>query len=177
MIRGTLTENPVLAALLKKSFFWSVFKCGMLGMGDQDWFACSSDAIAVINPLALGFTQPRTEGDGPWLNETAVATVEIKTCVAASSLDKSIEKATVDVVTCSVGDEIFQRYVPESQMGQILHQFEVAKPMFVNYISASESGLLYICVIRGLPGVILHCEEAPENAALPAVQWAHEENG
>jgi hypothetical protein len=50
-----------------------------------------------------------------------LCSVEIKTNVATSSLERSIELSSVDVKVCRVGDVTFRALLPEAHVGQVLH--------------------------------------------------------
>jgi hypothetical protein len=105
--------------------------------------ACSSHGIAVIDldKISTYDFMPNLETQilPPWADtfqfdtlaglagRCVLASVEIKTSVAASSLERSVQLASIDVKACQVGDEFFRRLVPEEHVGQLLHQMLVLK--------------------------------------------------
>ncbi|CDF37457.1 unnamed protein product [Chondrus crispus] len=99
MKRGSMNERGVFAALSSKPFVQAVYECGMLSRADADWMACSPDGIALIDTGQLGISEDVAAHS--WMD---LASVEIKTNVGVSSLDRAIGMETVDVKTCRVGD-------------------------------------------------------------------------
>jgi hypothetical protein len=126
----------------------------------MNWMYCSSDGIAVIDldkiPTYNRLPNPETQVLRPWADTAlfytlgglagrcVLSSVEINTSVAASSLERSVQLATIDVKVCRVGDESFRRLVPEKHVGQLLHQIMVLKINHVLYVSASETGITFI---------------------------------
>lgn len=93
MLRGTANEGAVVAALAAKSFINALYECGMLARRDEDWLACSPDGVAQIDIRELGFDVGDTQPNG----DAAVyrlASVEIKTIIAQSSLDRALGRAS-----------------------------------------------------------------------------------
>jgi hypothetical protein len=120
-----------------------IFEVGMTGNKEKNWMASSSDDIAVIDldniPTYDLMPNPETQVLPPWADTTqfdtlgglagqcVLSSVEIKTSVTASSLERSVKLASIDVKVCRVGDEYFRRLVPEEHVGQLLHQMMVLK--------------------------------------------------
>lgn len=58
-----------------------LYECGMLGMKENDWIACSLEALEWINTAFLNL---------PYDGNPQLSSVEIKTSVASSSVDRSL---------------------------------------------------------------------------------------
>ena len=139
MMRGTANESAALAALSAKPFVKAVFECGMLAKSNASWLACSPDGIALIDTKDSISTGSATNAEQEGL---VIASVEIKTSVATSSLDRGVGRATVDIVFCTVGDDQFKKYIPKEHIGQMIQQMIVLCLNYVIYISAAEVGLM-----------------------------------
>jgi hypothetical protein len=144
MMRGSVNENALLRALRRKTFMAGLFEAGMIAKKGKEWLACSPDGIAILNldhcTMAYNpFLAPSASNVPPWrstgLGEARLATagrfvlssVEIKTSVSTSSLQRSTAAASRDVTLCTVGDQTFKELVPEQHVGQVLHQMIVLK--------------------------------------------------
>ncbi|PXF43106.1 hypothetical protein BWQ96_07140 [Gracilariopsis chorda] len=169
MMRGTANEPAVVASLKLKAFVQAFYSCGMLSMKAKPWLACSPDGIAIIELLDLGLCSEESETES-----TQLCSVEIKTNVAQSSLDRALGLATADLVTCEVGDQSFRRYIPAEHIGQILHQMLVLAVNYVIYVSCSESGIMYTVLVHCNNSVLDTCLSALNAIALPVVSWAHQ---
>jgi hypothetical protein len=105
--------------------------------------------------------------------EDVVASLEIKTSVAASSLSSAVSNAAADVITCDLGDATFREHMPEAHMAQVIQQMIVLSTSFALYESASETGVMFILVIRGS----VHCLDVWKrsllSSAAPLAEWAH----
>lgn len=165
MMRGTGNESAVLAALSSREFVKAIYECGMLSMGEENWISCSPDGVALIDLAKVGLSAE----NGP-----VFASVEIKTSVAMSSLDRAIGRATKDVVTCTVGDQIFRDNIPKEHIGQLILQMMVLKVNFVLYVAASEIGIMYLVVAHCPEEILQECKESLIRGAKHAVAWAHE---
>lgn len=75
-----------------------------------------------------------------------VATLEIKSSVSASSPQINICRASVNIVTCIVGDERFNEMIPEEHVGQVVQQMCGVECHFEIYVRASEAGVLHTVV-------------------------------
>lgn len=67
--------------------------------------------------------------------------------MADSSLEKSIGRASVDVMTCTVGDTQSQVYILQEHIGQLLHQMLFLAFNYCIYVSVTEVGIIYISVV------------------------------
>jgi hypothetical protein len=176
MMRGSANEGAVVAELPSKPFVKAVYECGMLARSDADRMACSSDGIALINVSDLGVVGDVSSTGNALPARYEIASIEIKTSVARSSLDRELGRATVDVLTCTVGDATFRELVPTEHMGQIIHQMLVLSVNYVIYMPAAEVGIMYILVvqlsddIRQLLGGALH------RGVEVSLSWAHDED-
>lgn len=111
MKRRTANEAAALSALSSRAFVRAVFEYGMLYRNDYPWIACSPDGVAWIDLTALCVESGCTH---------TAASVEIKTSIAASSLDPAMHNASIDVVSCVVRDDNFKKLIPQQHCGQIL---------------------------------------------------------
>lgn len=117
MIRGTANEEAVITALAQKPLIIAVFQCGMLSKKDVPWLACSPDGVALLDSAIISFDT----GSGP-SEGTVLASVEIKTCVAQSALERSLAMATSDLVFLGAKDPRLLLYVPKEHIGQVIQQ-------------------------------------------------------
>lgn len=168
--RGSMNERAIFAALSFKPFVQAVYECGMLSRADADWMACSPDGIALIDTGQLGISE-----DVAAHSSIELASVEIKTNVGISSLDRASGMATVDVKTCRVGDATWNKYVPTEHMGQVLHQLPVLSVHYLIYVSAAEVGIMYILVVQCSDDILHICIEALRRCAESSIAWAHDE--
>jgi YqaJ-like viral recombinase domain len=191
MMRGSRNEPSVMNALERKDFVKCLFEVGMIAKKGKSWMACSPDGIAVIDlnkiPEFNSNEQSLSELQLPWTRipefnvlpgidgRCVLCSVEIKTSVAASSLERSIELASVDVKVCRVGDSSFRSFVPEAHIGQILHQMLVLHVSHVVYVAASETGVMFIIIAYCDISTLSLCELALEQAAGECVDWAYED--
>lgn len=142
----------------------------MLSKKNETWLACSPDCVALIDLSVLGMARDDVQG-----GQLAIASVEIKTSITQSSLDRALSHATAEVVRCSVGDATFRQYVPIEHMGQALHQMVVLSVNYLIYVSASEAGVMYTVVVYCSSSIINQCCNALKSVAPPTVSWAFEE--
>lgn len=166
-MRGTANESAVLAALAKKPFVVAAFERGMLVRKDADWLACSVDAVALIDARELGMSNT---------SQPELATVEIKTNLAASSLDRAVSRASMDVKTCEGGDAEFRNLVPREHCGQVLQQAIVLCAQYAVYVCAGETGNFFAAVNKAPRFLARQCLLAIRLGAEPAVSWAHDSN-
>ena len=171
MMRGTANGSTVLSSLSSLSFVKCIYECGMIGKKNETWLACSPDSIALIDTCVLDLSNENITG-----GELSIASVEIKTSVAQSSLSRALNLATADVVTCCVGDAKFRRYVPDQHVGQVIHQMVVLSVNFVIYVSAAEAGTIYTCVVYSSADNVEKCYKAFTDVVLATVSWAHEQD-
>ena len=97
MKRGTANEGYVLSALRGQRFGKAMFECGMLSIKDLDWYACSPNGIALIDPLDIDFDAAERASGAKTQEHICVACVEIKTSVAHDAVDRSLALQTIDV--------------------------------------------------------------------------------
>lgn len=171
MMRGIANEGAVFAALLSKPFVNAIYEYGMLGKSDAQWPACSPDGVALIDATQLQFQCVEHP-----TSSSKLASVEIKTSVTRSSLDRALGRATVDVICCSVGDNVFIEYIPKEHVGQILQQTIVLSVNYVLYVWAAEVGILFIAVVYCDRCILDVCVDALNRRARCTVSWAHEED-
>lgn len=187
MIRGTENESAVLSAVRSMYFVKAVFEVGMLGDLSNPWLAASPDGVALLTISELKYAQ--CPGSCPVdcsFHDFAsgnlssahgeVASLEIKTSVASSSLQRNVRRASVDVVTCIVGDDVFNRMIPKEHVGQMVQQMCVLQCHFSIYVGASQTGLLYKVAARIEPATLETCRDVLVRTGGPPVSWAHESN-
>ena len=169
-----------------------LFEIGMIAKRGKPWMACSPDGIAVIDLNNLPVFTPHqncqsetqlSSSETPQYNKLpalegccVLCSVEIKTSVATSSLERSIQLASVDVKVCRVGDITFRTLFPEAHIGQILHQMLVLRINHVMYVAAAETGITFIVIAYCDVHILSVCELALEQAAEDCVAWAQEES-
>ena len=83
--------------------------------------------------------------------------------------------ATTDTVCVKIGDSRLLDYVPKAHIGQILHQMLVLSMNVLVYVSAAETGLLFVVVVY-CPQDVLTASMNALNSAESIVAWAHEED-
>lgn len=137
ILRGTTNESPVVSPLSSQPFIKSLYQSGMLSKIDKAWLACSLDGIAIIDIADLF---PRTNTVRNTYHE--LDSLEIKTGVSQSSLDRAIRRACGDILMRSVGDYTFQNFIRLEHVGEILHQIFSLSVSFVVYVSTSEVDII-----------------------------------
>ena len=145
----------------------ALYECGMLAKKEEEWLACSPNGVALINLEDFGLKSGSSEDSG------TLASVEIKTNVAESSLDRLMQNATVDVLSCKVREGLFLELIPREHAGQLLHQMVVMAVKYVVYVAASESGILFTAGVYCRQSNLNFCYEALSNVAGPLVAWAY----
>lgn len=110
---------------------------------EESWLACPADGITKIDHTVLGLdglTEINALGG-------IFVSVEIMTNVASRSLDRAIEIATVDTITCGFGEATICQYIPEIHMGQGIQQLLVLGVCLAVYLSAYETGVLCVVIV------------------------------
>lgn len=100
---------------------------------------CSPDAVAWIDVAQLGISA---------VKGLPFASVEIKTSVSASSLDRALQNASEDEMIATVGDGNFVKTILHDHSDQIRQQALVLLIHYIIYVSASETDIIFICVIN-----------------------------
>ena len=159
MMRGTINEPAVMEALTSKDFVIAVFEVGMLALPSSPWLACSPDGVALIKVQDV--------------DDLVVCPVEIKSFVASSSLDRMLASASVSVIYCEVGDDIFRKIIPDGHIGQLLMQMVVLDSHFIVYVAASETGILNTVVVTANDVVLMRCKRILMKAAESTIAWLH----
>jgi hypothetical protein len=139
----------------------------MITLKEASWIASSPDGVSLIDAAGLEFSG--YSGD-----EEALASVEVKTSVAASSLSGAVSNAAADIIKCDLGDATFRQYVPEAHMAQVIQQMIVLSTLFAVYVSASETGIMFVLVIRGFQPRLDAWKQSLLSTDRPLVEWAHE---
>jgi hypothetical protein len=105
--------------------------------------------------------------------EAVMATVEIKTSVTDSSLSKNLGSISADAVVYHVEDESF-RHVPEIYVGRI-KQMVVLGIIHVVYVAASETGIIYIVIVKCDSEILETCKLVLTRDDKRPVSWGHED--
>lgn len=87
-------------------------------------------------------------------------------------LAQSITLSTSEPVQCERGDAQFQIYGPQEHMAQSLHQRLVLDITCAVYIATTETGILYIVVIKCPTAVQMNCYGTVKALAGLLVTWA-----
>jgi hypothetical protein len=157
----------VLSALSRKPYVISLHECGMLTKRHERWLACSPDGIAIIDRRALGIANE---------SNVVIAAVEIKTSISRTAIDSQLAGMVCDVISCAVGDTAFKKFVPEGHIGQLLHQMLVLRLNHVLYLSATETGIMYVVFATCDQTILEECQHALDKYGRGAVEWAHEDD-
>jgi hypothetical protein len=155
-----------MSALYKMDFVGDVFEVGMIALKEASWIACSPDGIALIRVASIGFS-------GCVPDEEALASVEIKTSVSEISSSVTAQNASADVITCELGDVTFHKHVPEAHMAQVIQQMVVLSTLFAIYLCATETGVMFVLVIRASETFLDMWKRALLSVSTPLLQWAY----
>eukprot|EP00737_Agarophyton_chilense_P004797 gb/GEZJ01006395.1/.p1 GENE.gb/GEZJ01006395.1/~~gb/GEZJ01006395.1/.p1 ORF type:complete len:425 (-),score=36.09 gb/GEZJ01006395.1/:504-1778(-) len=168
MMRGTCNEQAVLNALSKKPFVLSIHECGMLADKQHSWLACSADGIARIDLAQTSFASAIGGEDN-----VALATVEIKTSVSSSSLNRALNNASLDLACVKVGDASVLQRIPQEHIGQVLQQMLVINTNYSIYAVSSETALLSCTLLYASNDKLRAYKDCLVSQAGPLVTWAH----
>lgn len=91
--------------------------------------------------------------------------------MATYSLEAPLRPALKDVPTCTVGDSKFGRNNPVNYRGQMLQQAVVLNSNVVVYFLASETNLLFLCMVYVPDNVRSDCEVAVVEQCEQLVSW------
>lgn len=91
-----------------------------------------------------------------------LTTIEVKTRVAATSLDSSDTISATDTVFCDVIDATLKKYVLTEHTSKLIHELFVFHIDVASYISASETVTLYNILVR--------CPTDPRTSCLYALK-------
>ena len=123
--------------------------------------AVSPDAIAVVRP--------------PNSDQEVLATVELKTAVASSTIESlsRVASSRGQILQCEVGDDVWWTAVPQDHRAQVLHQMFVCSLNHALYVKATTTGIGYVVLVHanaeqlGIFGASLSCLEE-------TLGWAHQ---
>lgn len=147
-----------MGSLTLKPFNVCLFELGMVAIKSDPSIACSPDVL----PEKVGYSS----------TEPPLASIEIKTTVAASILYISISHSSGEIENCVVGDSLFVQTIPKVHSGQLLQQALVLGIDFVIYVSASETSIIFICVIYIPTELRSQCPSVLRSLAGSLVRWA-----
>lgn len=126
MMRGSVTEVPVMEALRKIASVAWLFEVGIFERSASPFLACSADGIALLD--VDSFQSGSFDDDYYFYLEVKLvvpASVEIKTKVQPRSLGLALCHVSSELICCVIGDEEFQKYIPNEHIGHIIHQLLV----------------------------------------------------
>lgn len=139
MKRGSVNEDAVLSALQHKPYVHNVFSFGMCSMRNQDYLACSSDGVALIDQQFLsGHNFDLTQGMVAILGKLYyIETVGIKSVFAQNTVNNALQSSEVDLLVCRFGDDTFKKFIPTENSGQVIQQMIVLNVHFCLYVRAT----------------------------------------
>lgn len=94
-----------------------------------------------------------------------MASVEIKTKVAANTLSSTLHLARSDPIFCHIGDDVCHRFIPMEHLVQVVQQATVIGASFAVCLVASETGVLYSVVVRVTSNVRSLCKSSLQRVA------------
>lgn len=100
----------------------------MVAMKSDPWIGRSRDGVALIF----------TDKAGQYSTEPAIASIEIKTTVAASRLDKSLSHSSEQVKNCVFGDNLSVQIIPKVHIGELLQKPFGLDIDYVVYVSTRD---------------------------------------
>lgn len=174
MMRGTINENCVLSALEGMPWVKAIREVGLLSRREETYWAASPDAVAVLDLLQVRGAEGWTSRDIILHDETrvSVATVEIKTRVADTTVNDGSSHVSVTPYVGAWNSAQILRVVPSDHLGQILHQCYVLGVNVAVYACASETGLLYTAIIH-VPNSAIAIARSAYGSIIDCLRWAH----
>lgn len=90
----------------------------MIAKVHPPWMAWSPDGIAILDTteLLLFGNMP------PHENRDVIASIEIKTSIAESSLNRAIGRAKVDTICCTIGEDQFKSTSQKSTWDRLFNK-------------------------------------------------------
>lgn len=174
MMRGSANEAAVINFVRALQFVSDVFEIGMVATLSDPYLACSPDGIVLIRGDNTDSAFLAGNGDLSYGDETLwIASLEIKTKVASTTLGGTIHLSSSDVIFCDLGDNICHQYIPPDHLSEIVVQVTVLNLTFALYVVASETGVLFVVVLRVNASQRNVSLMAIKNIAEPLVSWAH----
>ena len=147
----------------------------MFARRDVSWFACSPDGIILIDFQHLFVILNIVDRNAD--EHRAVAVLEIKTRVAASSIGAHFTSASTASSTtpilCSFGDYRCCDLVPEEHRGQLLFNAWIMNVRWVLYVSAFEDGIGYMVLIELKDADVDTCQRVLHRDCDGLLEWAH----
>lgn len=187
MMRGTENDSAFFSAVRSMYFVEAVYEVAMFGNLANPWLAVSQDGVALLNFSKLKYA--RCAGScavgcsfhdcASWNQSAAlgeVASLQFKTSLASSSLQRNVPRPSVDVDTCILGDDTFNRLVPMEHAEQVVQQMCVLQCYISIYFYASKTGLPYMVVAQLEPATLETCRDVLVKRIRATVSWAHELN-
>lgn len=161
MKRGTVNEGAIASAIAAHPSILGVFEVGMLSRKDNSGIACSCDLLVL-------FRLPN--------GDVVIASVEMKSGIADSSVDRLIDLVSPEVIFCELGDETFSKWVPEHHIGQLLDQMVVVSLKYALYVAAGENGLAFILVVHASDNLLAMCLTRLRDACCDVIDWLHSDS-
>lgn len=174
MMRGSANESAVTHYLIKKDIVSAVFDFGMVCHNEYKHLACPPDGVTLLKKglslrlLVFNDGGLRVNDEPMWL-----ATVEVKTTVASSTLGGALELVTTEIVYCDMGDQTSHEYIGPEHISQALHQAAILRPSYAIYIVASQIGVLYTVIAPESEGQLQTTLSVLNNIVSPIMRLAH----
>lgn len=142
--RGCVNEGKSTASLLVFDFITSSLDVGLLARRSEPYCASCPDRIALIDLTNVGDAEGWVIHKSIIHNGTtiALATIEIKARVSASSLNEVLHRVGDTLVAGGCHSPYVRNSVPQDHLLQMLHQCAVLWVDTAMYQCASETGLL-----------------------------------
>lgn len=140
---GDVNENVVYCAPRAKDYRKEVSDIVIVGLKETRLLACSLYCIAVLRKSSFGELGSDCSQINTRDQVLLLATIEIKMCVAASSLDASIKISSSNLILCDLGDKKSRKYLPKEHIGQLLHQIVVLGGCAL-YVSTADTDILML---------------------------------
>lgn len=167
MMQATANEHHVVNAFMKKLFIHEFFEFGMIGMKNSTWIAFSPEQIALIHPRKVCVST----------GQLVMGSVEIKTCVASSGLDRSLTNSFRQVFKFFIGDSNLLRPLPKQHVGQLLQQETVLNIDYIVFVSPRENKIFFFVVLYIHVELRQKCISVIRSSAEQYVAWEQTANG
>lgn len=186
MMRGTRNEDTVIDCFDRASYVFCTRTVGLLARNDAPFIACSPDGVCFLEISdelerrgwsGSYFIQRREENQ---VRKFVLATIEVKTAVAESSLgDRILDRASTDAplfAQFGIPDspDNALEYIPLPHLIQCLHQVVVVGADCFVYIAAAETGVLYPVIVFVPHLVRLWIGAALKDFLATRLGWLHD---
>lgn len=152
-------EGPVLHSLRSRDYVKDIQYCGMLVLHGFSWTACYPDGVSMIEEVAIGMDR---------FSELQMASVDTKTSVSSSIVDRTLQHTTQEIITCQVGDETFLKVITINHIGGILH-----KLFHWMWDTSSLSHWHFVLCVVKLSPFVRDFKQVLMNRVKPLIEWAY----